>query len=124
MVAARAVYDAHSLDAHTFPHKVRINLVATEVPFGEGKVRAFIDTSDGMLRMDLGELERADVTVTTDYTMARAAFVLQDLQSVMQAFLAGRVKIQGDLTKLMLLQSVSPDDLARQVASEIRAITD
>lgn len=125
MVAAREVYDRHSLEERTFPHKVRINLVATEVPFADGgKVRAFIDTSDGMLRMDLGELDRADVTVTTDYEMARAAFVVQDQAAVMQGFMGGRVKIQGDMTKLMLLQSVQPDDTARTVAAEIQSITE
>jgi SCP-2 sterol transfer family len=124
MDAARAVYDRHALDAHAVEHKVRINLVATDVPFAGGKVRAFIDTSEGMLRMDLGELDRPDVTVTTDYEMARAAFVMQDMAAVMQAFLAGRVKIQGDMTKLMLMQGSQPGDLARKVADEIREITD
>ncbi len=124
MVAAREVYDRHALEAHEFPHKVRINLVATDVPFGEGKVKAFIDTSAGMLRMDLGELDKPDVTVTTDYQLARAAFVLQDQTAVMQAFMAGRVKIQGDMTKLMVMQVTPPDDTARTVAAEIKAITD
>jgi hypothetical protein len=124
MVAAREVYDRHALEAREFPHKVRINLVATDVPFGAGKVKAFIDTSEGMLRMDLGELEKPDVTVTTDYELARAAFVLQDQAAVMQAFMAGRVKIQGDMTKLMVMQATPPDDTARTVAAEIKAITD
>jgi SCP-2 sterol transfer family len=123
MVAARAVYDEHAADAADFPHKVRINLVATDVPFGEGRVRAYIDSSEGQLRMDLGELDKPDTTITTDYATARQAFVLQDQQAVMQAFMAGKVKIQGDMTKLMLLQSVQPDERARVVADKLKAIT-
>ena len=123
MVAARAVYDAHADDAADFPHKIRINLVATDVPFGEGRVRAFIDSTEGQLRMDLGELDKPDTTITTDYETARQAFVLQDQQAVMQAFMAGKVKIQGDMTKLMLLQSVTPDERAKTVAAELKAIT-
>lgn len=123
MVAARAVYDEHAADATDFPHKVRINLVATDVPFGEGRVRAYIDSSEGQLRMDLGELDKPDTTITTDYATARQAFVLQDQQAVMQAFMAGKVKIQGDMTKLMLLQSVQPDERARVVADKLKAIT-
>ena len=123
MTAARAIYDEHADDAPEFPHRVRINLVATGVPFGEGRIKAYIDTSDGQLRMDLGELERPDTTVTTDYDTARLAFVVQDQQAVMQAFLGGRIKIQGDMTKLLLLQAVAPDDRARSVASLLKDIT-
>jgi hypothetical protein len=123
MVAARAVYDEHAGDTAGFPHRIRINLVATGVPFGEGRVRAYIDSSDGQLRLDLGELDEPDTTITTDYETARQAFVLQDQQAVMQAFMAGRVKIQGDMTKLLLLQSTAPDDRARTVAAKLKAIT-
>ena len=123
MTAARAIYDEHADDAPEFPHRVRINLVATGVPFGEGRIKAFIDTSDGQLRMDLGELEKPDTTVTTDYDTARLAFVVQDQQAVMQAFLGGRIKIQGDMTKLLLLQAVAPDGRARSVAALLKDIT-
>jgi hypothetical protein len=124
MTAARAIYDEHADDAPEFPHRVRINLVATGVPFGEGRIKAYIDTTDGQLRMDLGELERPDTTVTTDYDTARLAFVVQDQQAVMQAFLGGRIKIQGDMTKLLLLQSVAPDGRARSVATLLKDITE
>ena len=124
MTAARAIYDENADDAPEFPHRVRINLVATGVPFGEGRIKAFIDTSDGQLRMDLGELERPDTTVTTDYDTARLAFVVQDQQAVMQAFLGGRIKIQGDMTKLLLLQAVAPDGRARSVAALLKDITE
>lgn len=124
MTAARAIYDEHRADAPTFPHKIRINLVATGVPFGAGRVKAYIDTTEGQIRMDLGELERPDTTITTDYVTARQAFVLQDQQAVMQAFMAGRVKIQGDMSKLLLLQTVGPDDRARSVAAQLKDITE
>ena len=123
MTAARAIYDEHAHDAPAFPFRVRINLIATGVPFGEGRIKAFIDTSDGQLRLDLGELERPDTTVTTDYDTARLAFVEQDQQAVMQAFLSGRIKVQGDLTKVLLLQTVTPDGRARSVASLLKDIT-
>ena len=123
MVAARAISDEHARDAPTFPHRLRINLVATDVPFGAGKVRAYLDTSEGQLRLDLGELERPDTTITTDYETARMAFVMQDMQAMMQAFMAGKVKVQGDMTKLLLLQTAGPDDRARTVAAQLKAIT-
>jgi hypothetical protein len=103
---------------------VRINVVATKVPFGEGTVHAHIDSSSGRLEMELGLLDAADLTVTTDYDTARQLFVAQDPAASMQAFMSGKIKVEGDITKLMLMQtSVPQTDDAMQVAEEIRRIT-
>ncbi len=104
--------------------QVRINVVATKVPFGEGTVHAHIDSSTGRLEMELGLLDTPDLTVTTDYDTARQLFVAQDPAASMQAFMSGKIKVEGDITKLMLMQtSVPQTDDALQVAEEIRRIT-
>jgi putative sterol carrier protein len=101
-----------------------VNVVAVGVPFGEGTVRAHIDTSAGSLQMELGAIDSPDVTVTTDYETARTLFVDQDPASTMQAFMSGRIKVEGDISRIMMLQmSVPQDDRALEVAAEIRAIT-
>jgi len=86
-------------------------------------LKTFLDTSTGAIVMEKGELADADVTVTTDYETARKIFVEQDQQASMQAFLAGKIKVQGDMTKLMVMQAAPADDLARVVAEEIKDIT-
>ena len=94
------------------------------MPFGDGVIHSHIDTSSGELVMDLGHLESPDLTVTTDYATARAVFLEQDPQAGMQAFLSGKVKVEGDMTKMMQMQIAMPnDDLAEKVAAEIMAIT-
>ena len=104
--------------------QVRINVVATKVPFGEGTVHAHIDSSTGRLEMELGLLDTPDLTVTTDYDTARQLFVAQDPAASMQAFMSGKIKVEGDITKLMLMQtSVPQTDDALQVVEEIRRIT-
>jgi len=105
---------------------VRMNQVITDVPFGEGTIHAHIDTSSGGLDMDLGHLEAADVTVTLDYETAKAVFVDGTREAGMQAFMAGKVRVQGDLTKLIVaLQEqaspLTPD--AAVIASRIKEIT-
>ena len=106
------------------PVAVRVNQVITDVPFGPGQVEAYMDTSSGSLEMDLGQLPDPDVTVTTDYATARTILVEQDPQLTMQAFMTGRVKVEGDMLKMMTLQASMPqDETARLVAEEIRAIT-
>ena len=105
---------------------VRMNQVITEVPFGSGKLDAHLDTSSGTLEMETGHLENPDVTVTLDYDTAKAIFVDGTLDAGMQAFMAGKVRVQGDMAKLIaaLQQLAPPDpDAVNQAQARIREIT-
>lgn len=124
MDAARAIRERYAERASQMSVPIRMNQVITDVPFGEGVVRAYLDTTSGDIVMELGELETPDLTVTTDWQTARAIFVDQDQAASMQAFMAGRIKVQGDMMKMMAMQTSMPqDDIAKQVAAEIKAIT-
>src|SRR5688572_29025846 len=79
---------------------VKMNQIITDVPFGEGTVNAHMDGSN----MGEGHLDDAEVTVTLDYETAKALFVGGDPQAGMQAFMAGKIKVQGDMSKLMAMQ--------------------
>ena len=105
-------------------HAVRMNQIITEVPFGEGTINAYMDTSGGSLDMEIGHLENPDLTVTIDYETAKAIFVEGNPQAGMQAFMAGKIKVQGDMTKLMAMQSGAPDPTAQEVAARIKEITE
>ena len=104
-------------------HTVRMNQVITDVPFGDGTVKVFMDTTDGDVNLDLGELESPDLTVTVDYETAKAIIVDQNPQAGMQAFMAGKVKVQGDMTKLMAMQTAQPDAAALELSQKIRDMT-
>ena len=110
--------------AGTVPHVVKMNQVITEVPFGDGTIKAHMDTSSGEMQMDMGHVDDPDVTVTLDYETAKAIFVEGNPQAGMQAFMAGKVKVQGDMTKLMVLQQGTPDPTALEVAAKIKEITE
>ena len=73
--------------------------------------------------MEKGELEDAEVTISTDWETARKIFVDQDQAAGMQAFMSGKIKVEGDMTKLMMMNAVPPDELAKTVAAEIKEIT-
>jgi hypothetical protein len=115
-------------DSDTPPaHKVRMNMVIIECPDGvgaDGTVHTHMDTSSGQLEMDLGHLEGPDLTITADYATAKAIFVDQNPQAGMQAFMSGKVKVQGDMSKLMAMQQGAPDPKAAEIAERIKAITD
>jgi hypothetical protein len=38
--------------------------------------------------------------------------------------MSGKIKVEGDIAKLLALQSVSPDPTAAEIASRILAITE
>lgn len=79
----------------------RVNLIVTDAPFSPAPVQAHVETSAGGLQIDSGHLEKPDVTVSMNYATARSLFVAGDVQTVMQAFLGGRIRVDGDLSKLL-----------------------
>jgi hypothetical protein len=104
--------------------EVRINQIVTDVPFGDGTIRAYIDSTDGNLDLELGELDEPDVTLTTDYDTAKAMVVDQDPTVVMQSFMAGKITVQGDMMKLMAMQTAVPvNEASAEFAAELQAIT-
>ena len=80
---------------------VRVNLIVTEAPFSSSNLDAHVDTSAGRIEIGGGHVDGPDVTVSLDYVTARSLFVQGDAQAVLQAFLGGRIKVDGDLSKLL-----------------------
>jgi len=122
--AAKKIREESSGDSTPPAHAVRMNQVITEVPFGSGSIDAHMDTSGGDVQMDLGHLENPDLTVTLDYATAKAILVDGNPQAGMQAFMAGKIKVQGDMTKLMAMQQGTPDPVQAEVAAKIQEITE
>lgn len=55
--------------------------------------------------------------------LARKIFVEGDAAAGVQAFLAGEMKVEGDLAKLVAMQTVEPSDPQKQLTKQIAAIT-
>ena len=122
--AAREIREKYSDQVPEIPTAIKINLAILEVPFDENTVNAFFDTSSGGLQLELGELDDADATITTDYETAQSLFVEQDQTIAMQAFMAGKIKVQGDMMKMMAMQTAIPsNEFTDTIAAEIKSIT-
>ena len=119
--AARKIREELRGTAQPVANPVRMNQVITDVPFGSGSLDAHIDTTSGELEIDAGHLDQPDVTVTLDYETAKAMMVDADPQAGMQAFMAGKIKLQGDMTKALALQSGVPDPELTKKIKEITA---
>ena len=100
--AVGAAIEQHGADAAPQGPNVLMNLVVTGSPFGDREFH--MGTVDGRNLMGGGHIDGADVTLTTDYSTAKDVFVSGNPQAGMQAFMAGKVKVQGDMTKLMASQ--------------------
>ena len=118
----RSEYEGKSLP---FPHAVRMNLVVTDVPFGDRDIDAHVNTSGGDLVLDVGHIENHDLKVTVDYDTAKAILIEGNPQAGMQAFMAGKVRVEGDMAKLMALQAApaASDPAAAEMAARLRDIT-
>ena len=130
-LAARRIRAEYADRVPAVPLSIRANLIVREVPFREGTLAAHLDTSAGGIELELGHLERPDVTITLDYATARGILVGGDPQAVLAAFLGGRIKVDGDISKLLELQggampATGPgtDALATEIYHRIRAITE
>ena len=130
IAAARRIRQEHRNSERPEPvvvNPVRMNQVITDVPFGSGSLDAPIDTTSGELEIDAGHLDEPDVTVTLDYETAKAVFVDGTMETAMQAFMAGKVRVQGDLPKLIaaVQQQATPlTPEAGEMARRIKEITE
>ncbi len=115
--------DLHGI-APGIEHPVRINLVVTEIPFGDGDLEVHMDSTAGDLEIDKGHFEDADLTITLDYDTAKAILVDRNSQAGMQAFMTGRIRIDGDISTLMALQATPSGERAEEIAERLRAITE
>ena len=94
--------EQHGADAPASAN-VMVNLVVTDTPFGDER-QMHMGARDGKGHWGIGHEPDADVTLTTDYATAKQVFVSGDPNAGMQAFMQGKVRVQGDMAKLMASQ--------------------
>jgi hypothetical protein len=109
----------HGADAPA-GHPVVVNVIVTDTPFGDER-QMHMGAKDGKGEMGVGLVDDADVTLTTDYATAKDVFVSGNQQAGMQAFMAGKVKVQGDMTKLMMGQQGGGN---QELSTAIQGITE
>lgn len=84
----------------------------TEGP--DGDISYFVDIADATADVGLGEIDDADVTVTNSYETA-VGISTGELNTQM-AFMTGKLKVSGDMSKLMLNQA-SINEMARAMSA-------
>jgi putative sterol carrier protein len=78
-----------------------IQFQTTDAP--DGQVDYYLSTSGGNAQLAIGELENADVTVKQNYDTAVG--IAKGDVNTQTAFMTGKLKVSGNLAKLMMHQS-------------------
>jgi len=94
-----------------------LNIVVTGGPDGDREIR-----------MEKGQFERglvdgAPTKLTVPYEVAKRIFIDADPQAGMQAFMAGQIKVEGDMSKLMAMQGSAPSPEQQEFTKKLQAIT-
>lgn len=97
---------------------LKINMQVTGAPSG-----------DIAFRMDSGRLCRghaadAPTKLVIPFATAKAMLIDQNQQAVMQAFMSGQIRVEGDMAKLMQMQMAGPPSPeAQKVTQRIKEMT-
>ena len=75
-------------------------------------------------QFEQGEKAGAPVTVSVPAEIAKKIFIDMDPQAGMQAFMSGQMRVDGDVTKLMVLQTVQPSADLRDLLEDVKDITE
>ena len=102
--AARSLRASYQATAEPPSSPIRMNLTIEGVPHGDGLVEAHLDTTNGLVEIDLGLIDN-------------------NAEAAMGAFMAGKVRVEGDMTKLLAYQSIPPSTTQAEVANAIKDMT-
>ncbi len=83
--------------------QVKLQQVVTDTP-DAGETKYYFTLDNGTVDVGLGEIADAEATLTQNYETA-AAISKQELNAT-NAFMQGKLKISGNMMKLMQLQGV------------------
>ncbi len=98
---------------------IKINLVVRDAP--DGTIDAHIAGGS----FGKGALPDASTTLKLGYELAGKLFIEQDQNAGMQAFMSGQIQVEGDMSKMMAMQSGGgPTEKQKKVQEQIKSMTD
>lgn len=76
------------------------------------------------LALDAGKIQKglsanAKTTLNMDAETLRKAFLEFDMGAAMQAFMTGKIKVQGDMSQLMALQTARPSQEQKDLFKKV-----
>lgn len=95
-----------------------LNIVVTGGPDGEKELHVNAG------KYARGLVDEAPTKLKVPYDVAKDIFINNNQAAGMQAFMAGQIQVEGDMTKLMAMQGGAPSPEQAEFSKKIQAITD
>lgn len=89
-----------------------LNLVVTG---NEGTTEVSLDSG----KIQKGASANAKTTLNLDADTLRKVFLEFDMAAAMQAFMTGKIKVQGDMSQLMALQTAKPSQEQKDLFKKV-----
>ncbi len=102
------------------PPAMKAALVNVTVTSPAGDTRIYM--KDGLFFR--GHDAAAPTALSITMELARKIFIDADAAAGVQAFLAGEMKVEGDLASLVAMQTVEPSEPQKRLTKQIAAITE
>jgi Flp pilus assembly secretin CpaC len=99
---------------------VEVNVTVTGAP-SAGSAEVRLAMREGLFTR--GHRSDFATTLTLSADLARKIFIDGDTAAGVQAFLEGSIKVDGDLARLVAMQTVEPSEPQRRLTRQIAAIT-
>jgi putative sterol carrier protein len=97
---------------------LKLNIVVSGGPDGDREIHM----AGG--QFERGLADGAPTKVTVPYDVARSMFIDGNQAAAMQAFMSGQIKVEGDMTKLMAMQSAGgPTPEQQALQAKLQALT-
>ena len=94
-----------------------LNIVVTGGPSGDKEIHM----ANGEFAQGL--VDNAPTKMTVPYEVAKSVFIEGNQQAGMQAFMQGQIKVEGDMSKLMAMQTQQPSAGQQQLQAKLKEIT-
>lgn len=98
-------------------HDLVINITVTGTDEGE----KHMSLVSGMI--EEGHHDNAPTTMILPVDLAHRIFIDNDQSAGMQGFMSGQIKIEGDMSKLMALQTAQPSGDQMELMKKIQEVT-
>lgn len=95
--------------------------IAVNVTIVQPSANVEVFMKDGLISR--GHKPSAIATVTVPAALARKIFVDGDVAAGVQAFLAGEMKVEGDLAAVVAMQTIEPSAPQKALVGKIAAMT-
>jgi len=109
---------AGDLEVPAAMHDLVINITVTGTDFGD----VDIALHSGMI--EKGHHANAPTKMTLPVDLAHRLFIDNDQSAGMQGFMSGQIKIEGDMSKLMAMQTVQPSSSQKALQKQILEVTE